>query len=949
MKLSVLITLIVCLIGISETLSAQQTSSTSTSSNQTLSTQAVTLSVQTSNAGCNTNSGNIIATASGGTPPYQYKFNNEGPFNNGYYPGVSPGSYSVNVTDANGSTASATATVGNVNDAPVLTVTSFTNPTTCNSADGNFVVTASAGVAPYQYSLDMVNFSSTPSFSNLAAGFYTVMVRDAKGCIGEVRVTLTNPSLCGIPIVVTYPSPVCGSEGSVNIKYLGNDPPYENSLNGAAYASTTQYSNISPGAYTLKVRSGTGEITTLMFYVVKGCIPSTQTTVTDNTCNAANGSVTLTTVNGTLPYRYSIDGVNFQTSNTFNDLAAGKYNIATIDAAGIVVRTEAYINGGCFVVTETHNDVTCGAPDGTIELTPSGGQSPYTYSLNDGAYQSSNVFQGLRPGTYRITVKDAIGALKSISVDIKNISGLSGLTAVTAAGCLGDNVKMIASVTGGASPVEYSINDVDYQLSPEFDVVTGQSYVVYVKDGNGCKLSKAFVAPVECFQMATTVTNEDCGVNNGTLRVTTTGGTAPFEYSVDGVNFQASNIFSNLAPRAYELTIRDALTNTRAVNVQVGSNCPQVRVAVQNASCGNINGSITATGSNGAPPYQFAVNYGAFSSQSVFTDLSAGTYTIYMKDASGDIAQQQVVVANTLNPELTVTATDAFCSTGGTIKITGSGGTGALWYSIDGTNYSSNDEFTQVQSGVYQAYVTDNVGCKSSMEVEVKLDENFSFEMTPDFAICANQPGVVNVMNAKPTYTYAWSADGGSLGANTASIDIAPVQTTEYSVTVTDGLCVASASAVVTVNPLPVADAGEDIIVCYGEDARLNGSGGDSYAWSPSTYLSDANSSSPKVVFATASQQYELTVKNEFGCASLEPSSVLMTVMPPVEVYAGRDTIIAKGVPLQLNAIDVGDGGFTSYVWSPAVGLSNPFVANPVATFAIFDCLYCKSHYRKWM
>lgn len=778
----------------------------------------------------------------------------------------------------------------------------------------------------------MVNFSSSPSFNNLAAGFYTVMVRDANGCVGEVRVTLTNPFTCGIPIAVTYPSPICGSEGSVNIKYLGNDPPYENSLNGGPYASTTQYSNISPGAYTLKVRSGSGQITTLMFYVVKGCIPTIQTTVTDNTCNAANGRAVLTTVNGTLPYRYSIDGVNFQTSNTFNDLAAGKYNIATTDAAGIVVRTEAYINGGCFVVSETHNDVLCGAPDGTIELTASGGTEPYTYSLNDGAYQSSNVFQGLRPGTYRITVKDAVGALKSISVDIKNISGLSALTAVVAAGCLGDNVKMIASVTGGASPVEYSINDVDYQASPEFDVVTGQQYVVYVRDGNNCKLSKSIVAPVECFQMATTVTNEDCGLNNGTLQVTTTGGTAPFEYSIDGVNFQSSNTFSNLAPRTYELTIRDALTNTRAVNVRIGSNCPQLRVAVQNASCGNANGTITATGSNGVAPYVFAVNRGGFSSQSVFTNVAEGTYIIYMRDARGDIAQQQVVVANSLNPELSVSSTDAFCSTGGTITITGSGGTGALWYSIDGTNYSANNVFTQVQSGVYQAYVTDNVGCKSSMEVEVKLDENFAFEITPDFAICANEPSTVNVVDPKPTYTYAWVAGDGSVSANTSSIDIAPLATTEYTVTVTDGLCVASASTVVTVHPLPVADAGDDIIICYGKSGRLNGSGGFTYLWSPATYLSDAGSATPQIVDATASQVYELIVKDEFGCASAEASSVSVTVIPPVEVYAGRDTIIAKGMPLQLNAVDVLNGGFTSYLWSPSVGLSDPRVANPVAT-----------------
>ncbi|MBL7699797.1 MAG: gliding motility-associated C-terminal domain-containing protein [Chitinophagaceae bacterium] len=905
-----------CLIGMHESVSAQN----------------ISINIQTTNATCNTKNGSITVTATAGTPPYQYKINGDGPFDNGFYPAVAPGTYSIEVKDAAGKTATASATVSNTNNPPLVTVTSFTNPSTCTNADGSFVVAPSSGTPPYEFSLDMVNFTTNSSFSNLAAGFYTVMVRDAKGCTGEVRVTLTNPNNCGIPIAVTYPSPICGNEGTITITYLGNNPPYENSLNGAPFGSTTQYSNITPGPYTLQVRSSIGETTTFMFYVVKGCTPVTQATVTDNTCNNANGTITLTTTKGTPPYRYSINGINFQTSNVFTGLGAGRYNIGVADAAGALSRTEAHVNGGCFQVSENHTDVTCSSTDGTIELTASGGTGPYQYSLNDGAFQAGNTFTHLSAGTYRITVKDANSATKSITVEIKNISGPTRVVPAAPPGCLGDNVKMTISASGGTAPLQYSINDADYQPLPEFDVVTGQSYSVYVKDANGCKISTTYLPPVGCFQVTTNITNADCGVNNGAFEVTVTDGNPPFEYSIDGVNFQTSNIFSNLSTRRYQLTVRDAETNTQIINVNIGSTCPQLRVAIQNASCGNSNGAITLTGSGGQPPYQFSFNGGPYAPQNTFTNLVDATYNVAMRDASGYVVQRQAVVANTLNPQLSVASTDAICSAGGMIDITASGGTGALWFSIDGTNYSVNPKFTQVQPAVYQVYVVDNLGCRSSTQVEVQLIRDLSLDITGNFSICENEPAVVSVIDPKPTFAYTWTSDDGSVSGNGSSLNVRPDITREYTVQVTDGLCVATGSTIVTVHPLPVADAGDDIIVCYGENARLTGSGGYSYTWSPSTYLSNASSYNPEVIKPVASQEYQLIVKNEYGCASAEASSVLVSVLPPVEVFAGRDTIVVKGMPFQLNALDVKNSGFTSYVWTPSIGLSDPQSQAPVAT-----------------
>ncbi len=204
----------------------------------------------------------------------------------------------------------------------------------------------------------------------------------------------------------------------------------------------------------------------------------------------------------------------------------------------------------------------------------------------------------------------------------------------------------------------------------------------------------------------------------------------------------------------------------------------------------------------------------------------------------------------------------------------------------------------------------------------------------PD-TVCIGTSRIYKVNDAATPSTYTWKIDGVTqpgtkneinITWNTAGTFLLTVQ--EHSNNGCDGDI---RSGLVYVIPLPVANAGPDAIICFGNTLRLNGSGGSLYQWSPSTYLSNPAIPNPIVSIPVAgTYKYILSVSTN-GCASLKKDTVSVTILPPVNVFAGRDTFVTVNQPLQLNAADINSSGFTTYTWSPSFGLNNPVIKNPIA------------------
>ena len=143
-------------------------------------------------------------------------------------------------------------------------------------------------------------------------------------------------------------------------------------------------------------------------------------------------------------------------------------------------------------------------------------------------------------------------------------------------------------------------------------------------------------------------TPSNCGTPNGTITVgVVTGGAPAYEYSIDGVNFQASVSFNGLLPAIYTVTVKDAnnciLTNTVDVT-NLGS--PVASVSAQtNVSCnGGNNGSVTFTAVGGAGGFTYTLNTGTTNGTGVFGSLVANTYTVTVTDAAGCITTETVTI-----------------------------------------------------------------------------------------------------------------------------------------------------------------------------------------------------------------------------------------------------------------------------------------------------------------
>ncbi len=207
----------------------------------------------------------------------------------------------------------------------------------------------------------------------------------------------------------------------------------------------------------------------------------------------------------------------------------------------------------------------------------------------------------------------------------------------------------------------------------------------------------------------------------------------------------------------------------------------------------------------------------------------------------------------------------------------------------------------------------------------------------PD-TVCVGTSRLYQVNNASIPSTYTWKIDGvtqtslkNEIGIlwNRAGTFLLTVQ--EHSQNGCDGDI---RSGLVYVIPLPVANAGPDAFVCFGNTIRLSGSGGAFYEWKPATYLSNARIANPVIISAPPGRlTYFLNVTNANGCKSLKNDTVVITILPPVKVFAGNDTSIAINQPLQLNAADVNSSGFVNYLWTPSVGLNNNGIKNPVTLF----------------
>jgi len=397
----------------------------------------------------------------------------------------------------------------------------------------------------------------------------------------------------------------------------------------------------------------------------------------------------------------------------------------------------------------------------------------------------------------------------------------------------------------------------------------------------------------------------------------------------------ASYLWSNGGNTA-TITVSPAVNTTYTVTVTDGNGCTASDNAIVSmnpaplASAGPnksicIGASTTLNGSGGAT-YSWApalnLNNSAIATPTANPTVTT-TYTVTVTSTNGCTATSSMVLTVNPPPNASAGFNSAICI-GGSTTLNATGGVSYLWAPTTGLSNPSisNPVASPTATTTYTVTVTDANGCTASSSKVVTVNNTPTPNAGPDAAICINASS--NLIASGGT-TYVWAPATGLSNPNISNPVATPTATTTYTVTVSNAAnCSATDNMVLTVNPLPNASAGPNKSICVGNSTTLDGSGGTTYVWSPSTSLSNNAIANP-VANPTVTTTYTVTVTNSNGCSNT--SSMVLTVNPLPQPSAGANTTICNGHSANLQA-----SGGTVYIWQPASSLNNANIYNPVAS-----------------
>ncbi len=306
------------------------------------------------------------------------------------------------------------------------------------------------------------------------------------------------------------------------------------------------------------------------------------------------------------------------------------------------------------VVNSTAPD--CNQANGSIEVSASGGDGNYLYSINGGTPGASNVFANLPAGNHTIEVVDGSGICSNtLSVNLATTSGPS-FTSLhsTDVTCFGMNDGTVTVQATGTAPLTYTVTDGGHLVATNttgiFTGLEPGNYVVEVTDPSGCAYTQAVIItePTE-LSLAYTSTDESCnGTCNGSISWQTQGGVAPLTVTLNGtVNTNGSE--SSLCPGAYTLVVTDAngCSVTETITISSGSQINIDAIDVTHNGCsGECTGSIVATSATGV---SYALN-GTTNANGIFTDLCAGVYQLTVTNTDGCVSTASVSIHSQESP-----------------------------------------------------------------------------------------------------------------------------------------------------------------------------------------------------------------------------------------------------------------------------------------------------------
>lgn len=543
------------------------------------------------------------------------------------------------------------------------------------------------------------NFSWTaPTAGTGTVKFYAsgVAVNGANGDNGDngaagTSLTITESAPLSSGGVVTNVSCNGGNNGAINLTVAGGTSPY--TYNWGSGITTEDRTNLTAGNYTVTITDFNSTVTTANFTITEPSVLLVSGTTTPVLCNGENsGTINITASGATPNYTYNW-GSGIITEDR-NNVSSGNYTVTVTDSKSCIASASFTVSQpSALSAGNTHGNIACFGGSTTVNVTASGGTSPYT---GIGNFSAS-------AGTTNYTVTDNNGCTASTSANITEPALLTADANDITIPCSGGSGTVTVTAAGGTAP---------YNGTGSYVVTTPGTQIYQVTDANGCIASvSSIVSSNTGLSVADSVVNISCnGVCDGSINTVTTGGTGPYTF-IWSNNSNSENI-SALCPGTYTQTVTDnancTVINTFTINDVAAL---QLSISSDTILCHGEQSISTANVSGGTSPYNYFWNNGNGAQMHA---SYAGTVSVTVTDANFCALVQSKTITEPDSLDIIVIEVlpdDGTMS--GIIDINIIGGTSP--YTISWSNGGTGEVILQLQQGLYSATVTDANGCEKTI------------------------------------------------------------------------------------------------------------------------------------------------------------------------------------------------------------------------------------------
>ncbi len=976
------------------------------------------LTASVTNATCPAfTNGAIDITVSGGTASYSFSWSGPGAYTSTTedITGLASGSYSVSITDANGCIKLSTITVTQPSSIVVSNTTSMYtggHEVSCyNGNNGSINVTVVGGTPfpgpsyTYLWTGPGAFTSTAQNINTLVAGTYQVVVTDQAGCNASKTIVLSQPNAITSTLTPSFVNGgyniTCNgaSTGSISLIGTGGTPAYSYSWSGPGLFNSTlqNISSLVAGSYSVTVTdvnscTGTNTITLTEPTILNAIVSSPTVAGGYNiSCNgASDGSANLNVTGGTLSYSYAWTGPAsyVSTSEDPTGLTAGSYSVTITDANSCTTTTTVTISQPAVlnavasspIVAGGYN-ITCnGAATGAVNLVVNGGTAAYSYAWTgpNGYTASTQNINSLSAGSYTVVVTDMNNCTTTTSITLTEPPVLSASTNSIAfvggnnISCYGASDGSISlNANGGVTPYIYAWSGPSGFSSAQQNPVNliAGIYNVVVTDANSCTTSASISLTEPTLLIATinspTVAggyNITCnGLNNGSINLTTIGGTIGYSYIWSGPASYSSTSedISSLQSGTYTVVVTDANSCTATANttltepaVFAGTVSSPTFIGGNNISCnGNSDGSIDLIHTGGTTPYSYNWSNGV--SLQDLTNVPAGNYSVIVTDANNcsfnqsiSLTEPAILVASAASPTV-IGGYNINCNgnANGSIDLGVGGGIASYIYTWTGpAGYSSSvEDIANLVAGTYSVLVTDANSCSASTTIILTEPPVLSVALLSgtvnggyNITCNGNADGTISslVSGGTPLYTYFWNGPSGFTSDLSA---LTGILAGSYTLTVTDTNTCSANSIILLTEPATLNATATNSVFAGGYAISCNGlsdgtislivTGGTntfSYEWSgPNGYTSISQN-----ISGLAAGSYSVVVTDANNCTYnlthtlSEPLPISDSMI--VSSFVGGANISCYGAQDgTINLIENGGAAPYSQIWSGPNGFTS--------------------------